>query len=140
VREAGGVAKQALFANAAALLMPVRWREPFAMVMIEALACGTPVTAFPEGAAAEIVIDGESGLLVPDEAGMADAVDRVGRLDAARCRASAAEHYDVSVSLAGYERIYDQAIDRRRRPGFSRPRRTALATRRVRAEPTITSR
>ena len=47
VGEVGGTAKQELFANAAALLMPVRWREPFGMVMVEALACGTPVIAFP---------------------------------------------------------------------------------------------
>ena len=71
VGEVGGTAKQELFANAAALLMPVRWREPFGMVMVEALACGTPVIAFPEGAAAEIVIDGENGMLVADEAEMA---------------------------------------------------------------------
>ncbi|MGP0036054.1 MAG: glycosyltransferase [Solirubrobacteraceae bacterium] len=64
VGEVGGTAKQELYANAAALLMPVRWREPFGMVMIEALACGAPVIAFPEGAAAEIVIDGKNGMLV----------------------------------------------------------------------------
>ena len=64
VGEVGGAAKRELFAGAAALLMPVRWREPFGMVMVEALACGTPVIAFPEGAAAEIVIDGENGMLV----------------------------------------------------------------------------
>ncbi len=52
--EVGGAAKQKLFAGAAALLMPIRWREPFGMVMVEALACGTPVIAFPEGTAAEI--------------------------------------------------------------------------------------
>ena len=140
VGEVAGVAKQELYANAAALLMPVRWREPFGMVMVEALACGPPVIAFPEGAAAEIVIDGENGMLVADEAGMADAVDRIGRIDAARCRASMAERYDVSVSLAGYERIYRQTIDGRRRPEVSRPRRTVPETRRVRAEPTHTSR
>jgi glycosyltransferase involved in cell wall biosynthesis len=120
--------------------MPVRWREPFGMVMVEALACGTPVIAFPEGAAAEIVIDGENGLLVPDEAGMVQAIDRVGRIDAARCRASVAERYDVSVSVAGYERVYRQAIDGRRLPRISRPRRTVPEMRRVRAEPTNTSR
>jgi glycosyltransferase involved in cell wall biosynthesis len=51
VGEVAGAAKQQLFARAAALLMPVRWREPFGMVMVEALACGTPVIAFAEGAA-----------------------------------------------------------------------------------------
>ena len=77
VGEVSGRAKQQLYANAAALLMPIRWREPFGMVMVEALACGTPVIAFPEGAAAEIVIDGENGMLVADEAEMARAIGEV---------------------------------------------------------------
>ena len=58
----------------AALLMPIRWSEPFGMVMIEALACGTPVIAFDEGAAPEVVVDGVTGFLVDDEAEMAAAV------------------------------------------------------------------
>jgi len=140
IGEVGGTSKRELFANAAALLMPVRWQEPFGMVMVEALACGTPVIAFPEGAAAEIVIDGQNGMLVSDEAGMARAIGQVGRIDAARCRASAAERYDVSVSAAGYERVYHQAIDRRRRPGILRPRVMLPERRRVPAEPGNTSR
>ena len=97
VGEVAGRAKQELYANAAALLMPIRWREPFGMVMVEALACGTPVIAFPEGAAAEIVIDGENGMLVADEAEMARAVARLGSIDPRRCRASVAERYDPAV-------------------------------------------
>jgi glycosyltransferase involved in cell wall biosynthesis len=115
VGEIGGTAKQELFANAAALLMPVRWREPFGMVMVEALACGTPVIAFPEGAAAEIVIDGVNGMLVADEAEMARAVERLGSIDPEGCRASVAERYDVSVTVAGYERVYRRAIAAHRR-------------------------
>ena len=110
VGEVGGTAKQQLFANAAALLMPISWREPFGMVMVEALACGTPVIAFPEGAAAEIVIDGENGMLVADEGEMADAVKHVRMIDPARCRASVAARYDISVSVAGYERVYRRAM------------------------------
>jgi glycosyltransferase involved in cell wall biosynthesis len=110
VGEVGGTAKQNLFANAAALLMPVRWPEPFGMVMIEALACGTPVIAFPEGAAAEIVIDTENGMLVADEAHMAQAIGQVGLIDPRRCRASVAARYDISVTVAGYERVYRDAI------------------------------
>ena len=110
VGEVGGRLKQELFANAAALLMPISWREPFGMVMVEALACGTPVIAFPEGAAAEIVIDGENGMLVGDEAEMADAITRLGSIDPERCRASVAERYDISVTAAGYEHVYRQAI------------------------------
>ncbi len=122
VGEVGGTAKQDLFANAAALLMPIRWREPFGMVMVEALACGTPVIAFPEGAAAEIVIDGENGMLVADEVEMARAVDQLGSIDAVRCRASVAERYDVSVTVAGYEDVYRRAIAADRlRPGSCAP-------------------
>ena len=55
VGEVAGARKRALFAGARALLMPIRWNEPFGMVMIEALVCGTPVIAFPEGAASELV-------------------------------------------------------------------------------------
>jgi len=122
----GGTSKRELFANAAALLMPVRWREPFGMVMVEALACGTPVIAFPEGAAAEIVIDGENGMLVADEAEMARAVARVGSIDPVRCRASVAERYDVSVTAAGYEDVYRRAIAADRLRATSRAPQTVL--------------
>ena len=79
--------------------MPVRWREPFGMVMVEALACGTPVIAFPKGAAAEIVLDGENGMLVSDEGEMARAVEMLGAIDPLRCRATVAERYDIAVTL-----------------------------------------
>jgi glycosyltransferase involved in cell wall biosynthesis len=111
VGELGGTAIQELFANAAALLMPVRWREPFGMAMVEALACGTPVIAFPEGAAAEIVIDGQNGMLVADEPEMARAVDKLSSIDPLRCRSSVAERYDISVTTSGYEQAYRRAIE-----------------------------
>jgi glycosyltransferase involved in cell wall biosynthesis len=131
IGEVGGTAKRELFANAVALLMPIRWREPFGMVMVEALACGTPVIAFPEGGAAEIVIDGENGMLVSDEAEMARAVERLGSIDPRDCRASVAERYDVSVTAAGYERVYRRAIhaDRVRHTSYETaqvPRRLPL--------------
>jgi glycosyltransferase involved in cell wall biosynthesis len=77
VGEVTGLPRQQLFAGAAALLMPIRWDEPFGMVIVEALATGTPVIAFPEGAAGEIVIDGYNGRLVDDVAEMAEAVRAV---------------------------------------------------------------
>ena len=124
VGEVAGAAKQQLYANAQALLMPIRWREPFGMVMVEALACGTPVIAFPEGAAAEIVIDGENGMLVADEQEMARAIDQVGAMvaiDPARCRASVAERYDTAVIATGYERVYRYAAGVERAPAALAP-------------------
>jgi glycosyltransferase involved in cell wall biosynthesis len=123
IGEVGGTTKRELFANASALLMPIRWREPFGMVMVEALACGTPVIAFPEGAATEIVIDGQNGMLVADEPEMAHAIERLGSIALERCRASVAGRYGVPVAAAGYERIYRQevGISRRRFPRDGRP-------------------
>ena len=138
VGEVAGTAKQELCANAAALLMPIRWREPFGMVMVEALACGTPVIAFAEGAAAEIVIDGENGMLVSDEAEMGRAISDVDSIDPLRCRSSVAERYDVAVSAAGYERLYCQAIDARCERGISPPPPGVLERRRVQAQPAST--
>lgn len=109
VGEIGGAAKRSLFAGARALLMPIRWEEPFGMVMIEALSCGTPVIAFPEGAAPELVIDGTTGFLVADEAAMGAAVARLPSIAARACRAWVAEHCDVDVVAAAYERAYRTA-------------------------------
>ena len=110
VGEVAGVAKQRLYAHARALLMPIRWREPFGMVMIEALASGTPVLAFPEGAAAEIVIDGHNGMLVADEAEMARALASVDTIDPRDCRDSVRSRYDVAITANGYEAVYRRAM------------------------------
>ncbi|MEA2211955.1 MAG: hypothetical protein QOF83_1903 [Solirubrobacteraceae bacterium] len=106
VGEVGGSAKRSLFARARGLLMPIRWNEPFGMVMVEALACGTPVIAFPEGAARELVIDGTTGFLVKDERAMAVAVGELSRIRARDCRAWVSRHCDVGVVAAAYERTY----------------------------------
>jgi glycosyltransferase involved in cell wall biosynthesis len=108
--EVGGARKRELFARARALLMPIRWPEPFGMVMIEAMACGTPVVAFREGSAPEVVVHGESGFLVDDEAEMAAALDRLGELDPARCRATVEARFDVDVVARAYEDAYRRVI------------------------------
>jgi glycosyltransferase involved in cell wall biosynthesis len=110
VEEVGLPDKQRLYARAAALLMPIRWAEPFGMVMIEAMACGTPVIAFREGAAPEVVLDERSGFLVDDEEQMARAVERLDAIDAVRCRAAVADRYGVDRVAQAYERAYRRVI------------------------------
>lgn len=109
VGEVTGAPKQQLYARAAALLMPIRWDEPFGMVMIEALACGTPVIAFPEGAANEVVIDGHNGTLVADETAMASATRRLGAIDPLDCRESVRSRYDIAITADSYEAVYRRA-------------------------------
>jgi glycosyltransferase involved in cell wall biosynthesis len=106
VGEVGGSVKRSLFACARGLLMPIRWDEPFGMVMVEALACGTPVIAFAEGAAPELIIEGTTGFLVDNEREMADAIGQLPRIAARDCRAWVSQHCDVDVVAAEYERIY----------------------------------
>jgi glycosyltransferase involved in cell wall biosynthesis len=110
VGEIGGAARKQLFAHAKAFLMPIRWAEPFGLVMIEALVCGTPVLAFPEGAVGEIVIDGENGFQVSDEQRMVDAISRLDQIDPLRCRESVASRYDAPIIAERYEAVYHRAI------------------------------
>ena len=114
VGEVGGSQRQELFAGARGLLMPIRWPEPFGLVMVEALASGTPVVAFAEGAATEIVRDGITGFLVSDEQEMAAAVARLSQLNPAECRADAVTRFSPAQVAAGYEQVYEHAIARGR--------------------------
>jgi glycosyltransferase involved in cell wall biosynthesis len=113
VGEVHGSVKRSLFANARGLLMPIRWDEPFGMVMVEALACGTPVIAFPEGAAREVVIDGRTGFLVDDERAMADAIGQLQRIDPRDCRDWVRHHCDAHVVAAAYEDAYRSVMSPR---------------------------
>jgi glycosyltransferase involved in cell wall biosynthesis len=104
--------------------MPIRWAEPFGLVMTEAMACGTPVIAFGEGAAPEVVTDGVTGWLVDDEHAMAAAIGRVQEIDRASCRDQAERSFGLDAALDGYEDVYRGAIAAgRRRPGRIASRR-----------------
>jgi glycosyltransferase involved in cell wall biosynthesis len=105
----GGARKQRLFAEAFAFLMPILWPEPFGMLIVEALAAGTPVLAFAQGAAPEIVEHDMSGFLVEGEDEMAAMVDKAGDLDPMDCRRSA-ERFSPDRVAAGYEPAYRDAV------------------------------
>lgn len=108
VGEVGGNRKKALFANASCLLMPIEWNEPFGMVMVEALACGTPVIAFPYGAATEIVIDGVNGYQVADVASMAEAMTDL-HIVPGNCRETVESRYDPASIAEDYCAAYERA-------------------------------
>jgi glycosyltransferase involved in cell wall biosynthesis len=109
VGEVGGERKQRLFADACAFLMPIRWPEPFGLVMVESLAAGTPVLAFAHGAAPEIIEHGRTGFLVGDEEEMAAWVDKAAEIDPADCRRSA-ERFSPDQVASRYESVYLAAL------------------------------
>jgi glycosyltransferase involved in cell wall biosynthesis len=113
VGEADADHKRELYLRARALVMPIRWPEPFGLVMVEALACGTPVIAFPEGSVPEVVRDGVTGFVVDDEHAMADAIGRVGELDPEDCRRDCEERFGVEAVVRGYEEVYREAVRRK---------------------------
>ena len=96
--------------GARALLMPVRWEEPFGLVMIEAMLCGTPVIAFPRGAAPEIIDEGITGFLVESEDEMAAVLARLIDFDRVACRRRAQLRFSSSRMVRDYERVYARAL------------------------------
>ena len=103
--------KRKLLSSARCLLFPIRWEEPFGMVMIEAMACGTPVVALRAGAVPEVVVDGVTGLVRDDPEELVAALRDVRDLDPAACRAHVAARFDVDGLGAGYEAAYRKALD-----------------------------
>jgi glycosyltransferase involved in cell wall biosynthesis len=108
VGEVGGDAKLDLLARARCLLFPIDWEEPFGMVMIEAMACGTPVVATPRGSVPEIVRHGETGFVCADERALAAAVRAASTIDPARCRAEVEARFGADRMAAGYASIYQR--------------------------------
>ncbi|HEY8489856.1 MAG TPA: glycosyltransferase family 4 protein [Dehalococcoidia bacterium] len=106
IGEADACLKRELYRNARALLLPLTWEEPFGLVMVEAMACGTPVITMRRGAAPEIVVHGETGFLAEDLDQMVAAVSQVDRIDPARCRRHVETRFDVAQMVDAYEAIY----------------------------------
>ena len=105
--------KPAFLGNARALLFPIDWPEPFGLVMIEAMACGTPVIAFCSGSVPEVIDDGVSGFIVQDLDAAVEAVRRVGHLDRAQVRETFMRRFTVDHMARAYVSIYRRlAADR----------------------------
>jgi len=110
IDEIGASEKQEFLGNASALLFPIDWPEPFGLVMIEALACGTPVIAHPYGSVPEIIPDGVAGFQVRTADEAVEAVNRLGEIDRRQCR----RHFELNFTdermAREYVKIYHQVI------------------------------
>jgi glycosyltransferase involved in cell wall biosynthesis len=124
IGEVGGRDKDAFLGGARALLFPIDWEEPFGLVMIEALACGTPVIAYRRGSVPEVIDDGVTGFVVADEDEAVRAVGRVGGLSRRECRRVFEERYDAARMARDYVEVYRRLA---RGPAASVPRRVRVA-------------
>lgn len=105
--------KVRLLSGASALLFPIDRREPFGLVMIEAMACGTPVLAYRKGSVPEIVEDGKTGYIVDTEDEMVVAIDKIPLLNRATCRRVVEQKYTIKHMVDRYEEIYTKIIEQR---------------------------
>jgi glycosyltransferase involved in cell wall biosynthesis len=113
IGEVGGRDKDQFLGGAAALLFPIRWPEPFGLVMIEALACGTPVVALRAGSVSEVIRPGVTGVVCESDDGLVAAVAELGKIDRAACRAEAERRFSVAAMADGYEEVYERLVGER---------------------------
>jgi glycosyltransferase involved in cell wall biosynthesis len=110
--------KQEFLGNAAGLLFPIAWREPFGLVMIEAMACGTPVIAFENGSVPEVLEDAVTGFIVHSEDQAVEAVRRIGTLDRARIRGEFERRFTAQRMARNYLKLYERVVQAQRLPAL----------------------
>jgi glycosyltransferase involved in cell wall biosynthesis len=111
IGEIGDSQKADFLGGAQALLFPINWPEPFGLVMIEAMACGTPVIAWNYGSVREIVEDGVTGFIVNSEEEALDAIARVPTLDRRRVRATFERRFTSAVMANSYVEVYARLLE-----------------------------
>lgn len=126
-----GDKKHTVYQQAKALLFPIHWEEPFGMVMIEAMACGTPVIAYNQGSVPEVIVDGVTGFIIdPPEGdetpyeigkqtikkrgvdGLTEALNRINEIDRNVCRKHVEDHFSVETMVKGYENVYERVMSK----------------------------
>ncbi|MFH1536202.1 MAG: glycosyltransferase family 4 protein [Patescibacteria group bacterium] len=102
--------KVKLYQNAKAFLFPILWEEPFGLVMIEAMSCGTPVVAYNRGAISEVLINGLTGFVVENDSQMIEAVGKISSIDRMACRKRVEENFTVERMVNDYEKSLSKVI------------------------------
>jgi len=124
VGEVAGADKVELLQGARATLFPIDWEEPFGLVMIESMACGTPVIATRRGSVPEVIEHGRTGIIVDDHREMAGALEEAAALDPVELRREVEERFSPERLVADYLLAYRAAVSRR----FSSSRLSTLAS------------
>lgn len=112
VGEVGHAEKNELMKEAYAYVLPMRWQEAFGLTMVESLASGTPAVVFDNGAASEIIDDGQTGYVVSSVEQAVEAIGKVPEISRAECRRQAVEHFDVSRMAQDYLTLYGDLVSR----------------------------
>jgi glycosyltransferase involved in cell wall biosynthesis len=110
IGEIGEAEKSTFLGRARALLFPIDWPEPFGLVMIEAIACGTPVIAYRRGSVTEVIEHGVTGFIVDGENDAFAQAARVGELDRRRCRAVFEQRFSAERMARDYVKVYEQLV------------------------------
>jgi len=116
--------KKQWYRHARATVFPIQWGEPFGLVLVESMACGTPVIAFNKGAVPEILVDGKTGFVVDSLHAMVAAVGRIDSIDPGECRRHVQDHFSITTMAHNYSALYQQIVDDRR-TAYSKSRRSA---------------
>ncbi|MBV8740928.1 MAG: glycosyltransferase family 4 protein [Sinobacteraceae bacterium] len=122
VGEIGDAEKSAFLGNARALLFPINWPEPFGLVMIESMACGTPVVAWKRGSVPEVIEEGVTGYIVDSEEAALQAIDRAPTLDRKRIRAAFEARFTAPTMAKAYVKVYQGLPSEQPGTESSRPR------------------
>ena len=111
IGELGSEQKKQWYRHARATLFPIKWGEPFGLVMIESMACGTPILAFNEGAVPEIVVDGKTGFVVDSLSEMIGAIERIDSIDPRECRRHVRDSFSITSMALKYSELYQKIVD-----------------------------
>lgn len=104
--------KLELFSKAKAFLFPIRWEEPFGLVMIEAMVCGTPIVAFRHGSVPEVIVDGKTGFIVDTPEEMVEAVKKVDTISPADCREHVEREFGPAKMAENYWEAYTEVLEK----------------------------
>jgi glycosyltransferase involved in cell wall biosynthesis len=107
---ADSAAKRRLLSRAACMVFPICWEEPFGLVVIEAMVCGTPVVALRRGSVPELIVHGQTGIIVDDPDDLPAAILQARELEPGVCRKHVESGFTVGVMAEGYEDVYRRAL------------------------------